>query len=579
MSSLLSAGLLGLLLSLTACSGTVAPETARSTGQWNKGAMVTAANPHATAAGMEMLRRGGHAVDAAIAAHAVLGLVEPQSSGIGGGAFMLVYQRALDTLVFHDGRETAPAGASVDMFMREGEVMGFVEAWQSGLAVGVPGAIALYEDTHKQYGALEWAELFEPAIRLASEGFAVSPRMAGFLPRLAQYTRLDENPGSADYFYPDGKPLQAGELRRNPEYAATLRRVAQEGASAFYRGEIAQAIVAAVQQAPNPGLLTVDDMAAYASVERDVVCGPFRQLRICGTTPPSSALTQIAMMGVYENLVQESAGQADRVAAFVDAQRLAYADRDQFVADPDMVEVPVEAMLSPAYLEHRAKHRVAPQEAPSHGDPVGFAGEELSAYAWGQDKTEEIAGTTHLSIVDSEGNAVSMTATVEAPFGSSRWVRGFLLNNQMTDFSREYVPGAAAQANAIAPGKRPRSSMSPVMVFDEQGQLLMVSGSPGGNNIPAYVFKSLAGVLDWGLPPSEAVAFPNIIARGRDVRVEVNSAQGQAIADDLKARGYPVQEREGENSGLHLILVQESELVGAADPRREGTVEHLPPAD
>ena len=540
--------------------------------------MATAANPHATDAAMEMLRRGGHAVDAAIAAHAVLGLVEPQSSGLGGGAFMLVYQHDTGTLLFHDGRETAPSGASVDMFMRDGEAMGFLDAWQSGLAVGVPGVIALYEDSHRKYGKLDWAELFEPAIHLATEGFVVSPRMAGFLPRLAQYTRLDENPGSAEYFYPGGKPLEAGHLLKNPEYARTLTRVAEEGASAFYTGEIAEAIVQAVQQAPDPGTISLEDIANYETVEREAVCGPFRQLRICGSGPPSSALTQIYMMSVYDHLLEESADQADKIAAFVDAQRLAYADRDHYVADPDVVSVPVEAMLNPAYLEHRASQRFAPGDAPAHGDPLGFAGVAQTQMPWGRDRTEEIAGTSHLSIIDGEGNAVSMTATVEAPFGSSRWVAGFLLNNEMTDFSREYHPDAAPQANAIAPGKRPRSSMSPVMLFDQQGKLLLVSGSPGGNSIPAYVFKSLAAILDWGMTPAEAVAFPNIIARGKDVRVEVNLPSGQAIADDLKGRGYPVEEREGENSGLHLILVEEDGLVGAADPRREGTVGYLPPA-
>ena len=255
MRGLLSAGLVSIMFSLGACSSTEQTDTTVGAAQWSNGAMATAANPHATDAAMEMLRRGGHAVDAAIAAHAVLGLVEPQSSGLGGGAFMLVYQHDTGTLLFHDGRETAPSGASVDMFMRDGEAMGFLDAWQSGLAVGVPGVIALYEDSHRKYGKLDWAELFEPAIHLATEGFVVSPRMAGFLPRLAQYTRLDENPGSAEYFYPGGKPLEAGHLLKNPEYARTLTRVAEEGASAFYTGEIAEAIVQAVQQAPDPGTI------------------------------------------------------------------------------------------------------------------------------------------------------------------------------------------------------------------------------------------------------------------------------------------------------------------------------------
>lgn len=564
---------------LIACSGSgKIADVAVTERSWEKGAMVTAANPHAVAAGTEMLRRGGHAVDAAIAAHAVLGLVEPQSSGIGGGAFMLVYQRDTDSLVFHDGRETAPAGVTADMFMRGDQVMGYIEAWQSGIAIGVPGAIALYEDTHKKYGKLPWAELFKPAITLATNGFEVSPRMAGFLPRIGEMGRLDEDPGSAAYFYPEGKPLQVGHLLKNPEYAATLGKIAKDGKEAFYSGQIASAMVAAARAEPNPGTLSLEDIANYRTVERSAVCGPFRDIRICGTTPPSSAAAQIMMMGMYEHLTTDLSKRDEKIAAFVDAQRLAYADRDHFFGDPDAIDIPLEEMLSPAYLKHRAENPFAPGETPMHGDPAGFAGDKELLSLWSADTTAEVPGTSHLSIIDAQGNAVSMTATVEAPFGSSRWVAGFLLNNQMTDFAKEYLPGSEPQANAIAPGKRPRSSMSPTIVFDRQGELLMVTGSPGGNNIPAYVFKSLAAVFDWGMTPSQAVAFPNIIARGENVRVEVNVPPGQEIADDLKSRGYNVQQRNGENSGLHMILVTEKTLVGAADPRREGTVEFLPGA-
>ncbi|TDG13869.1 gamma-glutamyltransferase [Seongchinamella unica] len=569
-----AAGLLLLLLTIAACSSP-GPEDAASQAGWDKGAMVTAANPHATAAGMEMLRRGGHAVDAAIAAHAVLGLVEPQSSGIGGGAFMLVYQRENGALVMHDGRELAPAGVTADMFMADGEVMGFLEAWQGGIAVGVPGAIALYEDTHKKYGKLPWADLFQPAINLAANGFEVSPRMAGFLPRMASVTRLDENPGTAQYFFPQGQPLQAGHLLKNPEYANTLRRIAAEGKSAFYRGSIAEAIVAATRADPHPGSLGLEDLANYRTVERASVCGPYRQLRVCAGPPPSSGISQIMMLRIYQHLAEDAGTRDEQLAAFVDAQRLVYADRDHFVGDPDHVDVPVRQLVDPSYLDHRAGQRFAPGATPEHGDPEGFAAGRELASSWAADRTEEVPGTSHLSVVDSEGNAVSMTATVEAPFGSSRWVGGFLLNNQMTDFAREYHPDTRPQANAIAASKRPRSSMSPVMVFDESGELFMVSGSPGGNNIPAYVFKSLVAVLDWGMTPAAAVAFPNITARGEKVRVEVNVEPGPEIANALKARGYTVEEREGENSGLHVIVVTDDTLLGAADPRREGTVEYL----
>ncbi|AQA19002.1 gamma-glutamyltransferase [Halioglobus japonicus] len=559
----------------SACSGSRHTDEIKPA-PWAYGAMATTANPHATAAAMQMLEEGGHAVDAAIAAHAVLGLVEPQSSGIGGGAFMVVYERDSGETLFHDGRETAPAGVSVDMFMRDGKALGFLDAWQSGQAVGVPGAIKLYEDTHRKHGNLPWETLFEPAISLAEKGFEVSPRLAGFLPRIAPVSGLDENPGAAEYFFPEGKPLQAGEVRDNPAYAATLKAIARNGSKAFYHGAIAEAMVAGARLEPNPGTLSLEDIAAYSTRERPVTCIPFRTLTLCGATPPSSAVAPMMMMALYNHLVAADASTDDKLAAFVDAQRLAYADRDHFFGDPDFVDVPIQGLLSAGYLQARAGQRFAPDAPVSHGDPQAYDDDGL-ALTWSADTTDEVAGTTHLSIVDGEGNAVSMTATVEAPFGSSRWAAGFLLNNQLTDFARAYEPDALPQANAIAPGKRPRSSMSPIMVFDAAGQLKMVTGSPGGNSIPAYVFKSMVAILDWGLSPEEAVAYPNIIARGNRVRVEVALEQGKKLAGVLKQRGYTVEERQGENSGVHLILLEQGALIGAADPRREGTVGSIAP--
>jgi gamma-glutamyltranspeptidase/glutathione hydrolase len=539
---------------------------------WNRGAIATAANPHAVAAAIEMLKKGGHAVDATIAAHAVLGLVEPQSSGLGGGGFMLIYEHSTGDLTFLDGREAAPSGATVDMFMRDGEVLGFVEAWQSGLAVGVPGVVALYKSAHDDHGKLPWPDLFQPAIRLAEEGFEVTPRIANNLPRIGAAGRLDENPPTAAYFFPGGKPLQIGHLLKNPEYAATLTRIAKEGIDAFYKGEIATAIAKAAQEPPNGGTLTVEDIGNYRVIKRDVVCGDFRKLEICTTTPPSSGGAQIMIAGLYDHLTGEAATQDDKIAAFVDAQRLAYADRDHYFGDPDSVKVPLDDLLNPAYLEHRATERIAPAATPTHGDPGSVLRNDPVAVLWGEDTTEEAPGTTHLSIIDSEGNAVAMTATVEGWFGSSRWVGGFLLNNELTDFARKHDPDAPPVANAIGPGRRPRSSMSPTMVFDQDGDLLMVTGSPGGNSIPAYVSKTIIGVLDWGMSAQDAVDFPNIVARGEMVRVEVNVEPGKAIATDLAERGYKVQERDGENSGLHVIVVRPDELDGAADKRREGIV-------
>jgi gamma-glutamyltranspeptidase/glutathione hydrolase len=553
-------------------SATAVESQASPNRAWNRGAIATAANPYAVVAAIEMLEKGGHAVDAAIAAHAVLGLVEPQSSGIGGGGFMLIFEHASRDLTFLDGRETAPAGATVDMFMRDGEVLGFVDAWQSGLAVGVPGMIALYKSAHDDHGKLPWADIFQPAIRLAEEGYEVTPRTANNLPWVGERGRLDENPATAAYFFPGGEPLQVGDLLKNPEYAETLTHIATEGTDAFYKGELAAAIAKAAQEPPNGGLLTVEDIANYKVVKRDVVCGDFRALEICTTSPPSSGGAQIMIGALYDHLVDETASREDKIAAFVDAQRLAYADRDHYFGDPDSVAVPLDDLLNPVYLQHRATERFAPDATPMHGDPGSVLRNEPVADLWSIDTTEEPSGTSHLSIIDNEGNAVALTATVEGWFGSSRWAGGFLLNNQMTDFARDYDPDAPPAANAIGPGRRPRSSMSPTMVFDADGNVLLVTGSPGGHSIPAYVSKSILGVLAWNMSAQDAVDFPNIVARGETVRVEVNVEPGKAIAADLAQRGYPVQERDGENSGLHVIVVRPEALDGAADKRREGIV-------
>lgn len=554
------------LLSFTSCAS--APESPRA--PWTKGAMVTAANPHAAAAAVEILAAGGLAVDAAIAAHAVLGLVEPQSSGLGGGGFMLVYDRTRQELSVFDGRETAPAATTADLFVVGGKPLGFLDAWQSGLSVGVPGTVAMYWLAHDEHGKLAWRDLFAPAIRLATDGFAVSPRLAGMLRGIGRPTRLDDNPATAAYFFPGGKPLQAGDLLRNPAYANTLTRIAEEGPRAFYAGELAAEIAAAAQAPPNGGALTAQDIGNYAAVRREAVCGAFRVLKICAAPPPSSGAIQVLIAGLYDDFAGDPQDRRGRVRAFVDAQRLGYADRDHYFADPAFVDVPVEALIDPAYIRRRATERLATDAAPTHGNP--FAASAASRPDRVADTTTEIGGTTHLSIVDRYGNAVAITASIEGAFGSSRWVGGFLLNNEMTDFARMPVVDGRAVANAAAPGKRPRSSMSPLMVFDENGELLMVTGSPGGHSIVGYVAKTLIGVLDWGMTAQQAVDYPNVIARGKSVSVEQGSSEGERLAADLAALGYAVRKPRSENSGIHMIVVREDGLEGAADKRREGVV-------
>lgn len=561
----------------TASVASIANNETSNAQTWPHGFMAAVANPYATNAAAEILAQGGHAVDAAIAAHTVLGLVEPESSGLGGGGFMVVYSNEEKRVRFYDGRETAPAGATADMFMENGEVLGFFDAKESGRAVGVPGAVALYKLAHDTHGRLPWADVFQPAIRLANEGFVVSEKMANFLPGIRQMSALDEYPGSAEYFYPGGEPLQAGDFLRNPEYAATLQRIAEEGPQAFYTGEIAEAIVASAQAEPNAGSLTLEDVAAYEAVERDAICGDWRVYQICSAAPPSSGAMQIMVANLYDGLVDDDADLMEKVRAFVDAQRLAYADRDHYFGDPDRVDVPLTELLDPRYLQHRAENPAAPSAEPQHGDPAAVL--DTNVAQWSADTTLEPAGTTHYSIVDNEGNAVSVTMTVESVFGSARWAAGFVLNNQLTDFSRYYDPDAPEAANAVRPGARPRSSMSPTIMLDQDNELFMVTGSPGGNSIPAYTAKTILGIVDWGLSVQEAVDFPNIIARGEVVRVETGVAPGAEVAEHLQAAGYNVDERDGENSGLHVILVNEDGMIGAADPRREGTVLTTTPQD
>lgn len=573
------------LAAIAACEPASPPETppaepappveAEAEQGWTKGAMVAAADPRAVEAGLKVLREGGNAVDAAIAVHAVLGLVEPQSSGIGGGAFMVYYDHEDDALTVFDGREAAPMAADENLFIEDGEVLDYISAWQSGRSAGVPGQVALYKAAHDAEGEADWAGLFEPAIKLAEEGFVVSPRLASVLAneRLREFYLLDDHEESAAYFYPEGEPLAEGTVRDNPAYAATLRAIAEEGPEAFYTGENAEAIVAALSADPLPGAMTVEDLANYKIKERPAVCGEHESVRICSAPPPSSGgITQNMIYGLYNRMLPQDGDLAeeDTLLAWVEAQRLTYADRDHYVADADFVQVPTDDLINPEYLDARAAQGGPMDGTPQPGDPGEVLGRGPMIDMWGRDMTEETPGTTHISIVDSDGNAVSMTATVESAFGNSRMVNGYLLNNELTDFSRQPRIGNKPVANAPGPGKHPRSSMSPTIIFDKDGELLMVTGSPGGNSIVAYVSKTILGVLEWDMTAQEAVALPNVIARGKEVGVEVDVEKGQEWADTLSAMGYVVEERTGENSGLHVIVVREDGLEGGADPRREG---------
>ncbi len=550
-------------------------------------AMAAAADPRAVKAATDILEQGGHAVDAAIAAHAVLGLVEPQSSGIGGGAFMVVYDHASGKTYSYDGREAAPSAIDENLFYGDdGKPLGYVTAWQSGRSVGVPSVVRLYEQAHADFGKTQWGDLFLNAQNLAEGGFIVSPRLAGLLstPRLRAAMQLDDREGSKQYFYPEETPLAAGDKRTNLAYAAMLGALADNGADWFYTGDIAQAIVDAVTGVEIKGALSTDDLANYKAVRDDALCGEYTSSKtylICSSPPPSSGgVAQAMTMGLYQRLtapINTPLGDqlipADGyVTAFVDAQRLAYADRDHYVADDEFVTVPVDDLINPTYLEARAKERFEPSAPAKAGDPGAVLRDEPIIDMWGRDTSDDAPGTTHLSIVDIYGNAVSMTATVESPFGSSIWVEegGFLLNNELTDFARVPRINGKLVANAPAPNKRPRSSMSPTIVFDENGDLFMITGSPGGNSIIAYVAKTLTAVLDWDKDAQTAVDLPNIVARGDTIRVETGVTGGETVAEILQSHGYAVQAREGENSGLHVIIARDDHYEGGADKRREG---------
>ncbi|HSK40084.1 MAG TPA: gamma-glutamyltransferase [Arenibaculum sp.] len=531
--------------------------------------MVVAANPLAAEAGYRVLREGGGAVDAAIAVQLVLNLVEPQSSGIGGGAFLLHWDALDETLTAYDGRETAPAEAGPDLFLDpDGQPMEFSDAVIGGRSVGTPGTLRLLELVHRLHGRLPWERLFQPAIDRAEQGFEVSPRLAALI--RSEADSLRRYPGTRGYFFgPDGEPLAAGARLRNPDFAATLRAVAERGADAFYGGDIARDIVRTVRQAEgNPGKLSQADLAGYRVAVRQPVCGGYRAYVVCGMGPPSSGgLTVLQILGMLEHFDMASLDplSVDATHLFAEASRLAYADRALYMADADFVPMPVAGLLDPSYLMLRAQliDRDAAIAEPEAGNPPW-----RDARAYAPDRSIEIPSTSHVSIVDGRGDIVSMTTTIEAGFGSRLMVRGFLLNNELTDFSFAAEQDGRPVANRVEPGKRPRSSMAPTFVFDRAGAPFLVTGSPGGARIIGYVARNVIGVVDWGLDPADAVALPHAVSLGGGVDLE----EGTPIAGieaPLEALGHTVDVREL-NSGLHAIKLHHGKLIGGADPRREG---------
>ena len=526
-------------------------------------AWVAAANPLAVDAGLEILGKGGNAIDAAVAVQAMLGLVEPQSSGIAGGAFLLYYDAHTHKVSAVDGRERAPAGAQPDMFLDEhGKPLPFVEAVRSGRSTGVPGAIAMLYAAHAKLGALRWKELFQPAIRAASLGFKVPARLALFLGEGSPFPPTNEV--RTLFARPDGDTIQEGDLFRNPEYAQTLERIALDGPRALYEGAIANEIVATTHQAPFPGTMTLRDLTSYRAIWAEPLCRPYRGYSVCVPPPPSSGVCLLEMLSILDDTDIAGRRPADPQAWFLFAQasRLIYADRDRYVADPRFVQVPVERLLDPAYV--RLRLQLIGQHAGA-APPPG----EISVPR-GRDATAESAGTSHLVVVDADGNAVSMTTTVESVFGSGRTVRGFVLNNQLTDFS--FVPTDAGRpvANAVHGGKRPRSSMSPIIVLDRFGNFVAALGSPGGSAILEYNAKALVGLLAWKLSLKQAIELPNLIARGDTFSGEIGKFSPALLAG-LRERGIELKTGHAENSGVHgVVRLADGSYEGAADSRREG---------
>ena len=531
-------------------------------------AWVSAANPMAVDAGLEILAKGGKAVDAAVAVQAMLGLVEPQSSGVAGGAFLMYYDARNRKVTAFDGREKAPAGAQPDMFLDEhGKPLPYVEAVRSGRSTGVPGVMAMLWSAHRQFGALRWNQLFDPAIKGASQGFKVPARLAMFLGEGSPFPPTNEI--RTLFSRPNGESLEEGDLFQNPEYAHTLKRLADEGPRALYEGTIAAAIVKATHQSPRPGTMTLKDLSSYRADETAPLCRPYQGYSVCVPPPPSSGVSLLEMLSILDRTDIASLKPTDAQAWFLFAQasRLMYADRDRYVADPHFVQVPVEQLLEPAFV------RLREQLIGEHAGPAPLPGN--IPLPRGRDVTREAAGTSHFVVVDADGDVVSITTTVESIFGSGRAVGGFVLNNQLTDFSFVPTEGGRPVANAVQGGKRPRSSMSPIIVLDRSGDFVAALGSPGGNAILEYNAKTLVALLAWKMSLHQAIELPNLIARGDTFSGEI-ARFSPAVVAGLRERGIELKPGHAENSGLHGVMrLADGSYEGAADSRREGVARSL----
>lgn len=530
--------------------------------------MVAAAHPLAVDAGLNILARGGSATDAAIAVQMILNLVEPQASGIGGGAFIMHFDATQKITTAYDGRETAPMGATPALFIgSDGKPMPFQDAVIGGRSVGVPGLLRVMEMAHARHGKLPWATLFAPAIVLAEKGFALSARAQS---QLASDKILARNAKARTYFYlADGTPKPVGAMLKNPEFATVLRRIAKEGPDAFYTGTLARELVAAVRgHTTNPGTLSEEDLRAYRARSEEPLCAPYRRYRVCTNPPPGGGLTVLQILETLERFDMKAVrpGSTEAVHLFAEAGRLAYADRERYLGDDRFTPIPVAGLTDPAYNRRRSE-LIQAQKSMGHAD-AGVP--ESTKVAMGDGDALEYPSTSHISIVDGDGNAVSMTTTIESRFGSRIFVRGFLLNNELTDFSM--IPFATDSgrpvANAVYPGKRPRSAMAPTLVFDSENRLHIVIGSPGGPPIINYVAKTLIATLDWGMDIQSAISLPNFGSRNGPTEIEKGTAV-ENLLGSLKSIGHEVHTIDL-TSGLHGIMRTSTGWQGGADPRREG---------